>query len=390
MIAEKRRLWIFRIFDDPFRKLLAIALALVLWYYLDALVTQTSTNPITLTVSFDGKPTTGQDQINVSIGSLDYSLKAIQNADTQKELEGSAISLTLKGKQHLIERANKERGFEVQYNATTDVIQQGDEYFVQFRLEDLKHPTQPDVFNSLLEAMTPPTVRILLEKNAEKTLALTHENIDLSKINAKLRDRITIESTKLDPATIKVLVPQARLSLINPKAKLFSTVFEVSEGARQVTRQLTLTPEFAWLKLAKHPTATFKVEPIWVEYRLENIPVVLDAQGVDPEDAASYEVSPKTVTAVIRATGQLDRALLLLKEDKAAQAQWVRRCARVRVYLREADLSKSTVDPRTPTLSLFNLDDLDKETPYREGDDYRNADSDMVIQIVKKKVEKKK
>jgi len=390
MKAEKRRHWIIRIFDDPFRKLLAIALALVLWYYLDALVTQTSTNPITLTVSFDGKPTTGQDQINVSIGSLDYSLKAIQNADTQKELEGSAISLTLKGKQHLIERANKERGFEVQYNATTDVIQQGDEYFVQFRLEDLKHPTQPDVFNSLLEAMTPPTVRILLEKNAEKTLALTHENIDLSKINAKLRDRITIESTKLDPATIKVLVPQARLSLINPKAKLFSTVFEVSEGARQVTRQLTLTPEFAWLKLAKHPTATFKVEPIWVEYRLENIPVVLDAQGVDPEDAASYEVSPKTVTAVIRATGQLDRALLLLKEDKAAQAQWVRRCARVRVYLREADLSKSTVDPRTPTLSLFNLDDLDKETPYREGDDYRNADSDMVIQIVKKKVEKKK
>ena len=136
----------------------------------------------------------------------------------------------------------------------------------------------------------------------------------------------------------------------------------------------------------------FEIGPIsiWVEYRLENVPVVLDAQGVDPEEASKYEVSPKAVTAVIRATGQLDRALLLLlKEDKVVKAEWVKRCARVRVYLREADLAKDTVDPRTPTLSLFNLDDLDKETPYREGVDFRNSDSDMVIQIVKKKVEKK-
>ena len=71
------------------------------------------------------------------------------------------------------------------------------------------------------------------------------------------------------------------------------------------------------------------------------------------------------------------------------KAEWVKRCARVRVYLREADLSKDTVDPRTPTLSLFNLDDLDKETSYREGIDFRNSDCDMVIQIVKKKDEKK-
>jgi hypothetical protein len=61
----------------------------------------------------------------------------------------------------------------------------------------------------------------------------------------------------------------------------------------------------------------------------------------------------------------------------------------VRVYLRQADLSKDTVDPRTPTLSLFKLNALDKETPYREGIDFRNDDSDMVIQIVKKKDVKK-
>ena len=81
-----------RIFDDPFRKLLSIVLALVLWYYLDALVTQTSTSPIKVEVTFDGKPATAQNQINVSIGSLEYSLKAIQNADTQETLEGNKIS----------------------------------------------------------------------------------------------------------------------------------------------------------------------------------------------------------------------------------------------------------------------------------------------------------
>ncbi|MEE2886742.1 MAG: hypothetical protein VX951_04865, partial [Planctomycetota bacterium] len=54
-----------RIFDDPFRKLLSIVLALVLWYYLDALVTQTSTSPIKVGVTFDGTPATANNQINV-------------------------------------------------------------------------------------------------------------------------------------------------------------------------------------------------------------------------------------------------------------------------------------------------------------------------------------
>ena len=113
MRADQRRSPWVRIFDDPIRKLLAIGLALVLWYFLDAQVTKTSTAPIKVNVSFDGKRSAELNQINISIGSLDYSLKAIQNADTQETLAGNEISLTLKGKQHLIERANKDRVFQV-------------------------------------------------------------------------------------------------------------------------------------------------------------------------------------------------------------------------------------------------------------------------------------
>ena len=390
MRADQRRSPWVRIFDDPIRKLLAIGLALLLWYFLDAQVTKTSTAPIKVNVIFNGKRDSALNQIYVSLGSLDYSLKAIQNADTQETLPSNEISLTLKGKQHLIERANKDRVFQVQYNMLTDVLRQGDDYFVKFQLSDLKHPTRPDSINDLLHSMSPPTVRVLLEKNAQKAIALTHDNIDLSKIDATLRDRITVASTRFDPATLNLLIPEARLNMISPKTKLFSTVFEASKDERQITRQLTLTPAFAWLKLVKHPTATFKIEPIWLNYQLENVPVVLDVQGVDPDEAAKYEVSPKSVNIVIRATGELDRALLLLvKDNNTVKPEWVKSCARVRVYLRQADLSKDTVDPRTPTLSLFKLNALDKETPYREGIDFRNDDSDMVIQIVKKKDVKK-
>lgn len=378
---QRRHPWI-RVFEDSWRKLLSIALALVLWYYLDSQVTATSTDSLEVVVVFDGKQSSTQDQISISIGSLEYSLDQILDA-TGKPLVDNQVKLTLRGKKHLIERVKKERMFQVQ-NVLTDVLRSvDDQYFVEFGLKDLRHPSRPD-FNDLLYEMQPATVKILLEKNQPRDLALTHENIDLQGLSEELRARISVEITRFDPPTLHLNVPQAKLDSIGPKAKIFSAVFTVKRSDRIATITLTLTKEFEWLKLEKVPTATFKIDPIMVNYVFEKVPVVLDVVGVSQEDAAKFKVSRPTMRVEIGATGSLETALLQVVKDtenNTVKDEWVNLHARVRVFLTKADISKDIIN-RDPNLQLFVVDPFsNKMIHYREGIDFRNETADMLINI---------
>ncbi len=383
MRSDKRRHQFGGVFDDPWRKLLSIALALALWYYLDLQVTESSIKDITIEVVFDGQAQQKGGHIYVSLPSIEYSLESIQSGDSQEVLkDNNKLSLTLKGKKHLITQANNDRIFTVQKNDTDVFTDKGGESFVTFRKEDLRHHRQPGL-QKLLHEMDPQEVRIVLKKNASANLTLTADNVDLSGLDENTRNRIL--NTRFEPETLVLRGPADKLKGIGPKTRLFHTTFKAEGTSRSVTRRLELAKRFdEWLKLEAPPNATFTMELSWAKHTFLKVPVILDTSRVSKEDGDQYEVSEKFVTVKIRATGDLMTELIGWR-DTPVPPEWTRNHARFTLLLKESDLASEAELTRTPSLQLYKRDAMDKLKIFREGDDFKIDGGEKIITITKKK-----
>ena len=101
------------IFSDPWRKLAAVVLALLLWHHLDSRVTDFKKLTLTLVESDTSQPFSAQlhKELQVRIDKRIYSLERTTDAVTGDEIQG--IELVLEGPKHLIQSLEENPGFTV-------------------------------------------------------------------------------------------------------------------------------------------------------------------------------------------------------------------------------------------------------------------------------------
>ena len=123
-----------RLLSDPWRKLASVLLALLLWYYLDSLVTTPLNSQ--LDVTFNSPPTNG-DWIDVTLPGKNYRMVGIVDGETFDPIED--VGLGLQGPNDRIAQVESRMNWRVQMTENNVLFNLAGEPFIAFQREDLHH-----------------------------------------------------------------------------------------------------------------------------------------------------------------------------------------------------------------------------------------------------------
>ena len=373
------RLW--GLFSDPWRKLAALVLALVLWYYLESQVTDTKT--YTLKIEFNKSDST-QSRIDVTLLGKRYSLRRMEDADTGSEIKGNEVELTLRGGRNLIKSVQNQLVYTVRM-ADRDVVNNvaTSTISIPIRLSNLHHE-RPE-FQDLLFELHPETVRIVLEPNEEKSILLTRDNVVIATNLAQDEDLSKflkrIGAATFTPTAARIFGPADQLNHLDTKTRLFRATVALKDltGTR-ISVELKLHEDFDGkdIDVRPMPTATFEVVPDYVTYKLPGIPVVLDKEMVSASEGSKWTHEPKTRDLSIGAAARLQSIFhsLSYHDLDTIPMEWVKAHVRIVVYLRQDDIDAAGPIHRQPSVEIFEINTLDRKRRFMPGVDF-HIDTDQ-------------
>ncbi len=178
------------LFADPWRKLGAIALALVSWEYLDTKVNASLKS--TLQIRLPDETTTGDDNyLYIVIDTQDYTLLADDVMDDNNQpLTG--VKIEIKGEKATINRLRGQ--LRLLYRPTPSALERAKENgFLDFDIDDLVHANRDlgKDFRSLDSMVTKPaTIRLKIRPNANRNQLLGAEHVALDYDDPTLKDRL--------------------------------------------------------------------------------------------------------------------------------------------------------------------------------------------------------
>ena len=370
---EKRKPALWGVFSDPWRKIASIALALLLWYWLNSQIARQEW--VSIPVGTDAKQVTG-DHVAVRLNSVQYAIDQILDGESLKPLAAGKVRLKLGGTQQEVEQFKKGlRVFRVELS-DGDVTTEAEVPSAIFRLRNLRHRHDPE-YEALLREMEPESVRVTLVRLKQRDMPLSATNVELEGVTDELKSRIKKET--FNPPTVQLRGPERELDRLSDTEKLFRVAIDaraVGKDTSTVRKALSLRPELAARRivLQGEPTVTFAIEPVRTRFLLKSVPVVLDTRFLEDGSAKKVQLQPATWDIEIGASGRLLSELTIFRrfgedEPHEVRAEWCREHARFHVFLRPEDLAE-TPSPRRPSLHLFNVDRQDGRTDFLEGSDY--------------------
>ncbi|MHC5062415.1 MAG: diadenylate cyclase CdaA [Planctomycetota bacterium] len=341
------------ILADPYRKLIAMGLALTLWLYLDRQVTGDLTiepQLATVTSSSDG-------EIDLSFGSAQLSV--VLSSRTYSIEEFSDTSVLIGDVELMLEGTNSELAEFTDYIESLRVELDVDELSeerdtVDFRLEDVA--VRPQRLKRLFSSMEPRTVRVNLVKNEERTQPLSHELITWPATT----DRLNREETQFARSTVRLRGPATAMSAFIQKSRLFRVNVHpgrTSSGQRSGDLALDNTDNEDITMEPALVSFTVPVVPEFTDFERE-VRVVLNDTLLSEEQAASLEV-PERISVKFQATGELDSRLQQELDD--SDSDWLYKNAYVMV---QPDAERLANNATLPGKLRF----VDR---FREGTDYR-------------------
>ena len=296
-----------RLLSDPWRKLASILLALLLWYYLNSLVTTPISSRLEVRLNTPG------DGINVTLPGKDYRLVRIVDGETNEPLLLDEVVLRLEGPNDKISRLERQQSWGAQMTMLEVQSNPPQPPFITFQIDDLQHATEAAEFDPLLVSMTPRTVRLELSKNADEDVLLSMDNLDVKFGDSDI-DRLDLEDPRFPTPSVTVFGSENLMRSIAVQRIFDVDLRDVSiEDEPTLTVALKLKPTFADQGIELDPEALFvefKVNPPWSDiYDLE-VPVVVDEQMLAEGDRGNFVPESAAVPVKIRIAGTLLQDLL--------------------------------------------------------------------------------
>ncbi|MGA0060077.1 MAG: hypothetical protein ACO3RU_10855 [Planctomycetota bacterium] len=299
------------LFGDPWRKLLSIGIAVLLWHYLDSQVSLTEEIGLPLTVAHvaGDLDTTQGTRVFVRLDTQTYSvLGFVDPASNEKRGE---ILLELTGEKRILADLEDNPGFSVRIDPT----QEQGELTASFTADDVR-PMNPR-FEGLIARMTPPRVVVRIGRNVDRQVAIDRSRIDFCPPGGQpdFAEQLVWEDARFEPTGVVKLrgpvqdverVGERRLYKLTAEAPLVgATRFEAVLRAVDLGPNLTLLPDSVQIKIP------IRVTPR--TFRLLEVPVVLQ----EPDnlrgkfqlrkDSADVEIEAfRTLEAVLSGLGAED------------------------------------------------------------------------------------
>lgn len=330
---RRRRFKPLQVFRDPWRKLASIALATLLWFVLDTQV-QTSDEFEVPAIAYPaGQEMPRTNILAVSLPSADFKQRADGTLDSQ-DRPVEFITIKVRGPTNLIERMGSNYSFMVDGLVPEPLEGRDDLYVITITERDIKHTDRE--LNGLITSIEPTTVRILLAKTERQTITFSRNNILPNEDDPDLAKRVRWDTVSFDPPKASYRAELAEIQRIQRDPQ----ILRVSLSAGTVTGgKLVIKPILrSTLDFENNviPQVTVELEPEWQRKELQNVPIALDLAGLPERDRERYiyEIERDTVPLVsLKASEELHDELLRVPDEE--RDDWVRKHARVRVYVDE-------------------------------------------------------
>lgn len=290
----------------PLLKVTAIALAAMLWWFVDNRITRTLRRTIPLT-TVGAQSVIGEQLERLAVVLPTDRVVGRRFFDGTKPID--RVEVVLSGPRFRVSAVEDNQILDLQvtkflsldWSTRTDI---------EFDAGDIRRDR---ALEQLRIELVPPRVRLEVELVEERKFTLSIDQVELQE--GPFADRLRRETVKFAPDTAVVLGPAYAIEdLARRGGKPFRAVLK-GGSAGQVSASLELVRGGeAGLRFAAVPVLTMDVLPETKAFTLE-LPVMVDDLALPPELRGLYKPDPETRSVAIRAGGPLHAALAGLADS---------------------------------------------------------------------------
>lgn len=329
MKGEQRRLdrWIAVLVDDPWRKLLAIALAVMLWFFISSRINDSTTRTVPLVI-VGPNAVGGTAAQRLAVVLPTDRVVGLDFLDGERRID--KVDVIVSGPRFRI-AAIEDQPLDLQVTAFLG-REWGQRTTVEFTAADVRRDLLS--LRDLTIRLRPDRIRLDVERIAELAVPLSLEQVELQE--GQLAGRLRRETAEFAPATAIVLGKAFGIDQLQKRGgRMFRATMEGVGNERQVSAPLELIgAQELGLRFAQTPQVTMQVRPQTWPFDVV-LPVIVDDQALPAELRGVYQPLEKTMAVRIRAGGALRSRLVNLGEgeDKSRMLEWAAANLRLLVHL---------------------------------------------------------
>lgn len=307
------------IVDDPYRKLIALALAFGLWFFINSQIRDTVERTVSLT--WAGSTTAGDVQLNQLLVVLPTD-RVIGRRFMDGDREIHSARVILRGPRYRLESLDARGGepLDLQITGFT-ALEWANRRDVEFTAADIR----PDIrLQGLDLQLEPKRIRLEVERVDVWELALTTDDVEIDFPDEETQRRVRLDTAEFQPDTARILGPANAINSIRGpgrKPLLARLLRRAGSSERQVSATLELAVgRDLGLKLAEPTKVTFQLLPVLETFTFE-LPLMVDDLSLPPAQRGLYRADEPTRMVRIRVGGQLRLHLLAMgPSDRQAWA----------------------------------------------------------------------
>ena len=358
-MAERRRSrswWLKAIVDDPYRKLMAIGLAVMLWFFINSHTTGHEARRLTLEVVGPN------EEVETDYDHLAVHLPTDRVAPKNFYAEGRKIgdvTVVLTGPRYRVEAVKEQvlnlavLTFRDWHKVNGDREADKSVEMIEFTASDIARDVR--ALQGMRVELEPPRVRLELERVANLTIPLNDPaSSSFVKIVADdLEDRLIYDSAVYRPDMATVLGPAIGMAQLEKRPPpYFRVALKAAASETTASAELEIIGgDDLGVYLQPKPRLTIELRPQTDSYVLE-LPILVNDLSLPIADRGRYRPEFATLAVGVQVAGNLRRKLFLLKEDRTKLQQWAAENLHLEVYVRRPDSGGSYPDEINPKLYL--------------------------------------
>lgn len=311
---------------DPYRKLVAIGLAIGLWFLINNQIVGRIPRVVSLTTIGSARGSEAP-----SMGSRLAVVLPTDRVVGLRFMDGDRpidqVKVFLSGPRYRVDAiADETLDLQVAAFASLDWSTRP---YVEFTAADIRRDLQ-----GIDIELEPSRIRLEVERLDQWQLKLNFEHVELQ--DSQFGSRLRRDAAEFSADTVVILGTASALDEIRkPGPKPLRARITSSGSSRQVSAVIELaTPKELGLSLAERPSVTIPILPETSVFDLE-LPLIVDDLALPPEQRGLYQPEVRSKFVRIRAGGDLRSTLITQGEgpDKSRQQSWASAHMRLLVHI---------------------------------------------------------
>jgi len=316
--------------DDPYRKLVAIGLAILMWFFIDSRIMDSAVYVLSLE-AVDERDLSSGDDDRLSVALPTDRVVKRRFLDGDREIQN--VRVTVSGPRFRIDALKEERlnlAVMTFLNREWSRGEGPDVQTVEFTAENIRRDVR--VLDEIAIVMDPPRVR--LEVGIEDNLVFPVQNEQVQFLAEGFESQLLLDTAQFTPASVKIIGPARSIQKLSEQVKAGQQVLrvELDRDGDEASGELTIIdgPDLL-VKFQQTPSVRVELEPTRKDFTFE-LPVVVDDLNLKAEDRGRFVPDEPRIGQRISFSGRLLVDVDLIETD-AERQKWAEDNLRLVVHL---------------------------------------------------------